>query len=169
MIVFGLLFVLLWLIKTKLAPFSNINSNVVHTNETIACFEWLLPLHRRLRLNGNSWELKFFFQRCTEKFQNKALQKFSRWQIIIVEKKSASYVLECNGFYDVVFISIVCKHFLFSFWIWLLLIPMHARPLLSPSENREIHFILFIFYFNFCFVPCPPVFLRLRTPALVNK
>lgn len=115
MIVFGLLFVLLWLIKTKLAPFSNINSNVVHTNETIACFEWLLPLHRRLRLNGNSWELKFFFQRCTEKFQNKALQKFSRWQIIIVEKKSASYVLECNGFYDVVFISIVCKHFLFSF------------------------------------------------------
>lgn len=28
-------------------------------------------------------------------------------------------------------------------------------PLLSPSENREIHFILFIFYSNF-FVPALP-------------
>lgn len=58
-------------------------------------------------------------------------------------------------------------YFLFYFYLIVTFLVLTC-PVLSPSENREMHFILFFFFFNFFLYLPSPLFLRLRKPALVK-
>lgn len=70
----------LWLVKTKLASFCNINSNVDTKYKKICLFELFLPFLTENRLNWESWEVKllcffFFLFKMYSEFP-KALQYF---------------------------------------------------------------------------------------------
>lgn len=76
----------LWLVKTKLASFYNVNSNVVDTNKArIACFRMITPLSQmaeaKLRLLGTETLILCFQKKASDFFFF-----FLRWQIIIFQK-----------------------------------------------------------------------------------
>lgn len=75
----------LWLVKTKLASFYNVDSNVDTNKTRIACLNDFSPFYRQLRLNRDSWELKLMFQSVLRSFQ-KSASEYLRWQIIILQK-----------------------------------------------------------------------------------
>lgn len=137
MIVFGLFICTLWLVKTKLACFYNVDSNVVVRNETrVACLNKPRLLGTKTPVYSKVFQ-KTVCEHC--RFRIFEMTDIHFW-------KSASYLIECTGFYLFSF-QLFAKFFSFHSWIQFLMIPMHAHSLLSSSENREIHFILFILYF----------------------
>lgn len=144
--------------KYWISLFYNVNSNIVDTNKTrVSC--WMIPPPP---LQTTEASLKLLFESVLRSFQ----KHFSISFFFMTDNhfsKSASYVIECNGFYDIVFTSIVCNPFV----QFLIVTYSYAR---SPFCCHLLKIGKSILYFLFqLFCTCPPIFLRPRTPALVNK
>lgn len=111
-----------------------------------ACFEWLVPLlHTRRRLMGKEtfkgwWEVsKHASVFC--KMTDKSFFFFSKVHQGLL-----------NVMFFFMLFSLQSVATLFFKKIWLLLTPMHTLPWLSPSENRELHFVLIFYFFFFLYL-----------------